>query len=406
MSYKAVAIIAAIVVLGALGVTGYFAWQQFQGAAPAFLPPSQDIAKLIPPQGATNDTEFPLELPDGFRISVFAEGFQKPRDLVFDPAGVLLVSDPDAGRVYALPDGNQDNVADEHELLLQGLNRPHGLAVHCSDGCALFVAETNAVRRYRYDPASREATASTKILDLPGDGNHWTRSLHIIETTDGPRLLTAVGSSCNVCAESDPRRAAVTISNLDGTESRLYATGLRNAVFLATHPTTGETWVTEMGRDHLGDDLPPDEVNVLADGGEYGWPHCYGKQTHDGDFDPRSSKDCASSVGSHIDIQAHSAPLGLAFIPEAGWPDDWAGDLIVAYHGSWNRSVPTGYKLVRMELTETGKYVTTHDLITGWLQNGSSLGRPVDVAIDDAGTLYVTDDKAGLVYQVQYQGAQ
>jgi glucose/arabinose dehydrogenase len=162
-------------------------------------------------------------------------------------------------------------------------------------------------------------------------------------------------------------------------------------------------WATEMGRDNLGDNLPPDEINVITEGSDFGWPICYGNNIHDTNFDKKVyiQNPCNEKVTAKVELQAHSAPLGLGFIPEEGWPEDYWYDLIVAYHGSWNRSVPTGYKLVRVKLDSNGNLQGVEDFITGWLTgNNRALGRPTDVLIQPGGTMYVTDDSAGVVYRI------
>ena len=183
-------------------------------------------------------------------------------------------------------------------------------------------------------------------------------------------------------------------------------------------------WATEMGRDLLGDDIPPDEINIIEEGKNYGWPNCYGKNIHDDNFDKNTyiRNPCMEpfETGSHVDLQAHSAPLGLAFVPEwgidsnmcfegleaacgGGFPDEYWNDLIVAYHGSWNRTNPTGYKLVRVKMDDYGNSIGVEDFITGWLGPKGVLGRPVDVKFHN-GALYVSDDKAGVIYKIEYGG--
>jgi len=169
-----------------------------------------------------------------------------------------------------------------------------------------------------------------------------------------------------------------------------------------------------MGRDNIGDDLPPDEINIIENlstsSGQnsipnFGWPICYGKNIHDSDFDKNVyiRDPCADKIPSHIDLQAHSAPLGLAFVPEEGWLQDYWHNLFVAYHGSWNRSEPTGYKVVRIKLDSKGNYLGIEDFITGWLTKDGALGRPVDILVQPGGIMYITDDKAGVIYKVTYK---
>ena len=163
-------------------------------------------------------------------------------------------------------------------------------------------------------------------------------------------------------------------------------------------------WATEMGRDLLGDNIPPDEINIIQEGGWYGWPWFYGKNIEDHSWTTGIPIYAFESIPSHIDLQAHSAPLGLAFVPEEGWPKGYWYNLFVSYHGSWNRSVPTGYKVVRIKLDSKGNYLGTEDFITGWLTSSGVLGRPVDILVQPGGTMYISDDKAGVIYKVVYNG--
>ena len=191
----------------------------------------------------------------------------------------------------------------------------------------------------------------------------------------------------------------------DGSDIKTVATGLRNAVFFTWNPIDGALWATENSRDLLGDDVPPDELNIVTAGQDYGWPWCYGQKILDTSLNnPAATRErCQRSSAPAVEIPAHSAPLGLTFIPEEGWPEEYWSDLIVAYHGSWNRSEPTGYKLVRIKLDERGRYQGTEDFVTGWLQaDGTTLGRPVGVYAEPGGVLFVTDDKAGLIYKIIY----
>jgi len=341
--------------------------------------------------------ELGLDVPEGFSIAVFARDLGTPRVMTHDPDGNLVVSVTKSGEVVALPDKDLDLKADEKVTILDGLFNAHGLLFICEDeDCKLYVAETDKVVVYDYK--NMQATNPRKIIDLPGAGGHFTRTLHVRDTEEGRKLLVSVGSSCNVCNESDWRRASVLVSDMDGSNLETYTDGLRNAVFMATHFVTGDLWVTEMGRDWLGDDLPPDEINIIEEGEHYGWPNCYGDKVYDSNFGAENI--CADTVGTHIDVlPAHSAPLGLDFIPEEGWDESYWYDLIVAMHGSWNRSEPSGYKLMRYRLDENGRYLGEENFITGFLdERGRVLGRPVDVMIKPGGLMYVTDDKAGVVY--------
>lgn len=389
---------------------GNFIYQNLQGIGPAVLPPKDDITK------GENTTGLPLKLPDGFSISIYASGLTSPRVIEHEPGGNLIVSEMGAGRVTVLIDANQDGKAEKKTPVISGLNRPHGLAFRCAGepvnppNCKIYIAETHQVVEYDYDEVNMKAVSPKKIMDLPNDGGHTSRSLLFMPYPNEDELLISIGSSCNVCDEANDKRAAIWKYNVKTDESSLFARGLRNAVFMEIHPVTGKIWATEMGRDLLGDNIPPDEINIVEEGKNYGWPICYGKNIHDTNFDKKTyiRNPCMEpfETPSYIDLQAHSAPLGLAFIPEEGWSEEMWHNLIVAYHGSWNRSVPTGYKLVRFKLDPQGKVLSgPEDFITGWLNNpteeNQALGRPVDVVIQSGGAIYISDDKAGVIYLVK-----
>ncbi len=396
-----------IVISGLLLWLGIFAGNNLRGIGPAVRKPSGDIARMIDgkPGSERAGTHTPLTLASGFAISVFAKGLGDPRVMVLDPEGTLLVSIPQEGRVVALPDRDRDGHADETVVVIDGLRRPHGMAFRCASECSLYIAEEDGVSVYSYDGESFKASRKKKIADLPRGVFHVTRTLLFLPKPHDDTLLISVGSSCNVCTEKDLRRAAVLSVPAEGGRLSVFASGLRNAVFMRANPRTSRVWVTEMGRDMLGDDLPPDEINILGQGGNYGWPYCYGKNIHDDGFDPRRTHSCKEplTLPSFIDIQAHSAPLGLAFFPDTGWPPEFRNDLLVAYHGSWNRSVPTGYKIVRYRFDDQGAFRGQEDFVTGWLAaDREALGRPVDIMIKPDGVLFVSDDKAGVIYRLTY----
>ncbi|MBI2493744.1 MAG: sorbosone dehydrogenase family protein [Candidatus Rokubacteria bacterium] len=338
-----------------------------------------------------------LTLPRGFRIEAFAAGLGGTRFLAVDPAGTLLVSIPGQGRVLALPDRDRNGRADAVVPVAEGLELPHGLAFHAGH---LWVAETGRVRRFRWDPATLRATEPVTVVgNIPPRGGHFTRSLAF--GPDG-RLYVSVGSSCNVCREGDPRRAAITRYTADGSDERLFATGLRNAVGLAFHPTTGALWATVNERDWRGDDLPPDYITEVKEGGFYGWPDCFvaqGTAVRDPDFKGDAAR-CARVTPPTLEIQAHSAPLGLTFYTGTQFPPAYRGSLFVAYQGSWNRSVPTGYKVVRVPFTD-GRPGAPEDFVTGFLAGGRAWARPIDLAVGADGALYLSADG---IYRISYRG--
>ena len=367
-----------------------------------------------PPETPTSTPRASLqefELPQEFAIRVFAREVPHARVMVYDPAGAILVSETQEGRVVALWDADADSVAEKRQTIVSGLLNPHGLAFDCTAlPCTLYVAEENAVRAYAYEAKTKKATNSRKIADLPSGDGHYTRTLLFMPSPNEHMLLISVGSSCNVCHEEDDRRAKILAYDTRTKKTEEYARGLRNAVFMAIHPVSGAIWATEMGRDGLGDDVPPDEINVVEKDKNYGWPICYGQNIHDSMFDKNTyiRNPCMEpfETPAKIDLQAHSAPLGIDFVPEdpsgGGWPEAWWYDAIVAYHGSWNRSVPTGYKLVRIPLDAHGNSEgPITDFITGFMgADGKTIGRPAGVLVQPGGTLYISDDQAGIIYKI------
>ncbi len=381
----------------ALGIT---AVRLGRGVWPAVLPPPVPITAIFPSAPALQELATPgkspkppspLTIAPGFEMTLYASGLKKPRVLALDSRSTPLVSDPEAGMVFLLPDDNDDGVADAVTPLLQNLKRPHGLAFR---GDELFVATEDRVLRYPYDPGKRTVGSPRKVLDLPSGGSHWTRT--IVFGPDG-MLYVAIGSSCNVCQENDERRAAILRVNLETGKTERWAWGLRNTVFFTFHPQTGKMVGNDMGRDFLGDDLPPDELNSIT-GGDHGWPFCYGKQTPD-PFG-KHPQGCAATRPSLFDYPAHVAPLGLRFIPSSFAPR-YAGDLLVSLHGSWNRSAPVGYKIVRLVM-DGDRVVAMKDFLTGFLDRSANraIGRPVDLLFTPDDSLLVSDDHAGAVYRV------
>jgi glucose/arabinose dehydrogenase len=350
---------------------------------------------------ATSLTLSSLKLPPGFAINVFART-ESPRMLAFSPGGTLLATSPSAGTVVAFPDPSHKGIASTPITVLKDLDGPHGMAF--AHG-RLYVAEITRLVRYDWDEARIATSSPTLISNLPTtEGGHTTRTILFANG----KLYVSAGSSCNVCKETDPRRAAVSEMNEDGSDMHIFASGLRNAVGLALNKKTGTVWATDNGRDWLGDDLPPDEVDDLGkSGGDFGWPYCYGNRVADVKFGGTAQR-CQGTVSPRVELQAHSAPLGLIFYTGQMFPAEFRGDLFVAFHGSWNRSVPTGYKVVRIRLDDHGDPLRVEDFVTGWLPPGETrkgkwMGRPVGFAIGPDGALYISDDGSGTIYRVTWQ---
>lgn len=338
----------------------------------------------------------PIALPDGFAISIYAQDLGSARFMAYGSDGTLYVTDMNGGRVLALPDANGDGVADSTEVAITDLDQPHGIAFHDN---ALYVGETNQIVRF----AAGDGTWGQKeviVPDLPTDGGHWTRTI-IFGQDD--KMYVSIGSSCNVCDEQTPLRAAVWQYDADGSNGRLFSAGLRNAVGLVVRPGSSEIWASNNGRDLMGDDVPPETINVLADGADFGWPRCHAGDIVDPQFGGQNG--CEGVTAPAVEMQAHSAPLGLRFYEGTMFPDAYEGSLFVAFHGSWNRTEPTGYKIVRVPVDGNGQPGTPEDFASGWLQDdGNVVGRPVDVIVAPDGALLVTDDAEGMIYRITYTG--
>ena len=338
-----------------------------------------------------------INLPSGFGISVFASGLDTPRNLAIGPDGQLYVAERGAGRIVRLPDRNHDGLADELEVVAQDFDSPSSLAFY-KDG-SLYVSTPTQVFRLSQPDASGALQKRELVIDgLPGRQDHFTRTL--LFSPDWSSLFIQIGSSCNVCNESDPRRATIMRFNPDGSGGAIYARGLRNAVGMTFRPGTSELWATNNGTDNLGDNQPPDTIQIVQQGQDWGWPRCHAGIIVDPQFG--GSGACNGVAKPQIELQAHSAALGLAFYTGAQFPAEYRGDLFVAFHGSIYRSVPTGYKVVRIHFTN-GQPGQPQDFITGpVVQSGKAWGRPADVLTAPDGSLFVSDDSGGIIYRVFY----
>jgi len=302
-----------------------------------------------------------------------------------------------SGMIVRLVDANGDGVADaQAQTVLSGLDYPFGLAFRRD---TMYFSEQTSVKRL--DPGA--ITPVPLVLGIPSDG-HSTRT---IAFGSDNLMYLAVGSSCNVCDESlpDSMRAAVTQFNLDGSGGRIFARGLRNSVGLAFHPTTGELWANNNDRDDIGgpdvamtDSLPPEHLNILKDGRWYGWPQCYLPGKPNPEY---PGFDCSGVEPPAITDTAHSAPLGLAFYTGATFPAAYQGDAFMTYHGSWDRTQKTGYKIVRVHV-QSGRPTSIEDFVTGWLVGQSPWGRPVGLLVMPDGALLVSDDDGGRIWRIAY----
>ena len=334
-----------------------------------------------------------LRVPPGYTVSVVAAGLGGPRFMTFDDEDNLIVGAARQGVVFRFPFLEADGQLGEPEVLAAGLQQPASVAIFTAgDGQYLYVGEISQVSRFRYDPAGSLGAQEVVIPDLP-QGGHRTRTVAF--GPDG-MLYLAVGSSCNICLEEQPLRATVSRANPDGSDLQIIATGLRNPVGLDFQPGTELLWATVNERDNQGNEIPPDLVTIVEEGANYGWPACLPP-----DATPQEAgADCSDVTPPTVAIQAHSAPLGLAFLEGEGVPSDLDGDLIVAQHGSWNRQPPAAPKLLLIDF-EDGEPVAVRDFATGWQDaSGDRWGRPAGVVVAPDGSLIVSDDDAGLLYRI------
>jgi len=339
-----------------------------------------------------------LKPAPGFEVRTYTTDVPLARFMVLTPDGDLIVSRTRADEVVLVErDRNGDGQADGVRVLLTKLAGPHGLALR--DGW-LYVGENVAVGRVRFDSATGRTTGPyQRILSgLTNDGAHHTKTIAF-----GPDgwLYLSQGSSCNACVEKDPRRATMMRMQADGTRAEIYATGLRNSVGFDWAPWDGALYATENGRDLLGDDFPPDELNRIEPGHFYGWPYVNGFGVLDPDHGKGHEDSVAKTTVPVHGFRPHNAPLGIAFLRAPNPPAGYERAAIVALHGSWNRSQLDGYKVVALHWQADGTVIET-DFLTGFLGPGSVIGRPAGVVAGPDGSIYVSDDYAGVIYRITH----
>jgi len=353
---------------------------------------------IVPP--VYSASELPLDnikLPPGFSISIYARNVPGARSMTWSPNGTLFVGTRQEGKVYALLDRNHDNVADEVLTVAQGLKMPNGVAFH--DG-ALYVAEVNRILRYDDIEAHLTKPPPPVVVNdsYPRDTYHGWKFIRV--GPDG-MLYVPVGAPCNICQRPDARYAAMTRLKLDGTGFEVFARGIRNSVGFDWHPETKELWFTDNGRDWLGDDLPPDELNHAPQAGlHFGFPYCHGKDIADPEFGTK--RPCSDFVAPALELGPHVAALGMRFYTGTMFPPAYRNQILIAQHGSWNRSKKSGYRVmhVRLEGNRAAEYTVFAE---GWLQGEQVWGRPVDVQVMPDGAILVSDDYAGAIYRISYK---
>ncbi|WP_295801072.1 PQQ-dependent sugar dehydrogenase [uncultured Microbulbifer sp.] len=356
--------------------------------------------------GASTDRETvsaKLQVAPGYRVGLFSSDVPNARFMAVTRNGDLLVSQPKLGQVSLLrADRDGDGATDEQRVLIDGLQRPHGLALY-EDW--LYIAESNAVGRVPFDHSDGRLAGRYQriVTGLGDDGNHWTKTIGL--GPDGWIYLSS-GSTCNVCIEEDPRRASIMRFRPDGSDFEIYASGLRNSVGFDWSPGDGALYATDNGRDWLGNDFPPCELNRIEQGGFYGWPYANGQRVPDPDFGEGKGAAIQSKIARSIppvfEFRAHNAPLGMRFLRSPEQSVHYRDAALVALHGSWNRDTKDGYKVISLHWDDRGR-IRAGDFLWGFLADDRETvhGRPVDIAEDARGNIYVSDDYAGAIYRVQ-----
>jgi len=340
-----------------------------------------------------------LHLPTGFTISIYADNVPNARSLALGDNGIVFVGSGREGKVYALQDKDQDGIAEQRYIIAENLAMPNGVAFKDD---SLYVAEISRI--IRFDHITQQLAHPPKpvvVFDqFPTEAHHGWKYLRF-----GPdnKLYTAVGAPCNICKPDKEIYASLVRLNADGSQFEIIAHGIRNTVGFDWQPETQALFFTDNGRDYLGDDSPPDELNHWSNKGDhFGYPYCHGGDILDPEFG--ANKKCKDFTPPAWKFKAHIAPLGLRFYQGQQFPSEYKNQLFVAQHGSWNRTEPQGYRVALIKLNKK-QVISEQDFISGWLnKDGDVLGRPVDILTLENGSLLISDDKLGVVYKVSYQG--
>ena len=353
----------------------------------------------------------------GFKVEEFLTGLDNPRLIRTAPNGDIFVAESGPGRIRVLRAADGADHPDVNEVFVSGLDRPFGIAFYPPgpDPRYVYICNTGAVFRFPYQSGDLKARGAreTVVPDIPGGGllrggGHWTRDIAF--SNDGRKMYISVGSHSNAFenpGENEDRRADILEYNPDGSGFRIFASGIRNAVGIAVHPQTGELWGSVNERDGLGDDLVPDYITRIKEGGFYGWPWYYLGSNQDPRHPGEHPEMRDKVVVPDVLLQSHSASLEMTFYGGSQFPERYANDAFACEHGSWNRSRRTGYKVIRVPLhngVPTGEY---EDFMTGFVTpDGNVWGRPVGVTVAKDGALLVTDDGANMIWRISYAGKQ
>ncbi|MEO1023846.1 MAG: sorbosone dehydrogenase family protein [Bacteroidota bacterium] len=344
-----------------------------------------------------------LSAPEGFSVHVYAEGVTNARQMAMSPNGILYVGSRRKGVVHAVIDRNNDYQADTVLIIAENLRLPNGVAWKDGD---LYVAEVSKIWKFPdIDDNLDQPTPELVSDDFPTDGNHGWKYIAF-----GPddKLYVPVGAPCNICnkEEENPIYASLTRMDADGTNREIIAHGIRNTVGFTWHPETGNLWFTDNGRDWMGDDIPPCELNELTKPGQhFGYPYLHGNDIWDPEFGEEGMKKQEQFTRPVQELGPHVAPLGVLFYHGQQFPDQYKNQALIAEHGSWNRENKIGYRIMMVTFDENGNATSYEPFIDGWLQADEEVkGRPVALLQLDDGSVLISDDLSGTIYRVVYTG--
>lgn len=343
-----------------------------------------------------------LEVPEGFSLELVAQGLGYVRFIATTEQDDLVATIADRGQVLLLQDRDQNGTTESQTVLIEGLNDPQGIAF-VDDW--LYFSESGTVSRVLFDHSTGSLAGEIEsvLQDLPYDLIHKAKAIGI---SPDRKLYVAVGSPCNVCEPEDPRYAAMLRSELDGSNPHIYARGLRNSVGFDWAPWSGDLYATVNARDLLGDNFPPDELNLVVEEGFYGWPYVNGDNIPDPDFGDKRPDLARLAIAPAFKFRPHNAPLGIHFVePHSRLPEGFNRTALVALHGSWNRSVLDGYKVISLHWDDQGNIVS-RDFVSGFLADDGIMGRPVGITQDSRGRIYISDDLGGQIYRVEHLTGQ
>ena len=341
-------------------------------------------------------------LPEGFKLELFADNLGYARFFLVTDNNDLIVSLTDSGELILLRDSNNDGTAESKTLLLDGLGAPQGLAFHDQ---WLYFSERQRISRIQFDHNKGKTVGSAEVIidNLPYGHPYDSHNTKAIGISPTGKLHLNIGSPCNICEPEDERYSTMLSANLDGSDLQIHARGLRNSIDFDWTPWSGDLYATDNGRDMLGDNFPPDELNLIQQGGFYGWPYYHGDNVPDPKYGKKRPDLAASAIKPSFKFRAHNAPLGIHFLQASTLPQEFQKSALVALHGSWNRSTLDGYKVLSLHWDNKGN-IQGRDFMSGFLTPAGTIGRPVDINQDKQGRIYISDDLAGRIYRVSYAG--